>query len=647
MKANKNLVNLGIQKTVITLSACVLFAFDGTVRADDANWTGATSKDWNDTTNWSMTPTASTYLQVNTGSGSFPVPVISADETLPSAGGIVIGQWYNTGRLDHVAGTVNWGGDVNLGWGVGNATYNLADTTTTGGALTGYGTGSGSAIIGGSLSLGGQWSWQGGHETLNVNTTGTLAVTWDLAIGRGNMGVTWWDNGNGVGTMNVDAGTVTVGGTIKIGFDVNHDGDNIGAATGALKVGGGSVSGLKFDLGYGTNSTTSDNIGVLTVTGGEVNATGTNRWWPGTGVRLAAATSQGNGGTATVDLNGGTLSAFNVFSEDYSGDTASYTKGTSTFNFNGGTLKAIANPADYYTDFMLGLTAAYVKAGGAVIDSNGFNIKISQPLLTGESSKDGGLTKKGDGQLEIAGEYTYTGDTTVIAGTLSVQRASFDDASTITIAAGATLNLNTSGATDTVGSLILSGVTKPAGTYGAIGSGAQHETSLITGTGFIVVAGVVDPYADWIATFPSLTGSNADRGADPDGDGLTNIQEFAFNGIPNNGAASGKIRSSVETINSEKVLVLTLPVRDGAVFSGNTPAEATLVGDQLGYRIEGTNDLTTFDQAVSEVVPAASSGLPALDAGWTYRSFRLNGNIGGATPRGPSGFLRAVVVDTP
>ena len=103
----------------------------------------------------------------------------------------------------------------------------------------------------------------------------------------------------------------------------------------------------------------------------------------------------------------------------------------------------------------------------------------------------------------------------------------------------------------------------------------------------------------------------------------------------------------METIESEKALVLTLPVRDGAVFSGASPAAATLVDEQLGYRIEGANDLTAFDQAVYEVVPAASSALPLLDDGWTYRSFRLDGNIGGTTPRGPKGFLRAVVIDTP
>jgi len=280
----------------------------------------------------------------------------------------------------------------------------------------------------------------------------------------------------------------------------------------------------------------------------------------------------------------------------------------------------------------------------------GVDLTVSTPLIdqSGDfGSAPGGLTKTGAGTMRLSAASTYTGNTVVIQGVLSIDTPSLSDTGELNVAAGATLNLNTSGATDTVGSLVLAGITKHGGTYGAIGSGAQHETPLITGTGFILVAGAADPYADWIATFPSLAGPDAARSADPDGDGLTNIQEFAFNSIPDSGAASGKIRSSVETIGSVKVFVLTLPVRDGAVFSGDTPATATLVDEKLGYRIEATNDLTTFDQAVSEVVPAASSGLPALDAGWTYRSFRLNGNIGGTTPRGPRGFLRAVVIDIP
>ena len=56
---------------------------------------------------------------------------------------------------------------------------------------------------------------------------------------------------------------------------------------------------------------------------------------------------------------------------------------------------------------------------------------------------------------------------------------------------------------------------------------------------------------------------------------------------------------------------------------------------------------TVFDQGVTEISPAITAGMPAPNNGWGYRSFRLNGVIGGATPRGPSGYLRARITQTP
>jgi autotransporter-associated beta strand protein len=275
------------------------------------------------------------------------------------------------------------------------------------------------------------------------------------------------------------------------------------------------------------------------------------------------------------------------------------------------------------------------------------DLNVSTPLInpSGDfaSTPVGGLTKIGAGTMLISAASSYTGSTVVSEGVLSIQSASLSDTGKLNVADGAVIDLNFVGS-DTVDSLVLGGANQPAGTYGAVGSGAEFETPRITGTG-LIIAGEPDPFVEWIASYPSLTGPNTARDADPDGDGLTNIQEFAFNSAPDNGGASGKMRSAVSAVGANQALVLTLPVRDGAVFAIGAPASATLPDEQITYQISGTNDLATFDQSVSEVIPSLSSGLPALDAGWSYRTFRLDGNVGGATPRGPMGFLRAAIVD--
>ena len=134
------------------------------------------------------------------------------------------------------------------------------------------------------------------------------------------------------------------------------------------------------------------------------------------------------------------------------------------------------------------------------------------------------------------------------------------------------------------------------------------------------------------------------KDADPDGDGQNNLAEFALNGDPTSGAASGKVRSRIENVGGENALVLTLPVRGTApapAFSGS-PLTATV--DGVVYTIEGTNDLATFGQRVSEVSPARASGMPALDSGWSYRTFRLNGAV---PARAQQGFLRARIAAAP
>jgi len=132
---------------------------------------------------------------------------------------------------------------------------------------------------------------------------------------------------------------------------------------------------------------------------------------------------------------------------------------------------------------------------------------------------------------------------------------------------------------------------------------------------------------------------NAAPAADAEGDQRTNLLEFATDGIPTSGSDDGKIVNAITQIAGSGHLTLTLPVRNGAVFSGSGEQVSSPV-DGIIYRIQGSTDLTNWTATpVTEVVPAQTAGLPALNPGWEYRTFRLG------TPA--RGFLRAVVEEAP
>lgn len=93
-------------------------------------------------------------------------------------------------------------------------------------------------------------------------------------------------------------------------------------------------------------------------------------------------------------------------------------------DFDGGGVRAIAGVGDF-----LGKSSAewpnvpvYVHEGGAVFDSNGYNIGVHLPLQSA-AANDGGLTKKGDGRLTLSKANTYNGPTRVLGGNVLFQNA--------------------------------------------------------------------------------------------------------------------------------------------------------------------------------------------------------------------------------
>ena len=197
-----------------------------------------------------------------------------------------------------------------------------------------------------------------------------------------------------------------------------------------LHINGGSVL-----VGGGTLMTTGDGYvtiqnGSLTVTNGTVNfnsvqellnaysGTG-NTTVSGSGVLDLKALRITQSGTPAVsnvvNVNAGGTIRLNNFSID-TGQVAPY----GTVNLNGGTLVAKTS-TDGFMGYNVGKWTTnvffYVLAGGAIIDSGTNSISAQLSLYSG-ALNDGGLTKRGNGLFTLANTNTYTGVTSVEAGTL-------------------------------------------------------------------------------------------------------------------------------------------------------------------------------------------------------------------------------------
>jgi autotransporter-associated beta strand protein len=128
---------------------------------------------------------------------------------------------------------------------------------------------------------------------------------------------------------------------------------------------------------------------------------------------------------ASITLKGGTFTA-----------PLFRTTGPGVINFNGGALQASAASDDYIAGATFALN---VDAGGAKIDTNGYEIAIAREFHNISATTPGGLTKLGDGKLTLTAVLTGIGDTTVNQGELNAAAGINTPSDTVYVATGATL----------------------------------------------------------------------------------------------------------------------------------------------------------------------------------------------------------------
>lgn len=390
--------------------------------------------------------------------------------TTGSNANLWVGGLGGTGTLNQTGGTINVAGTLSLARYWGSGTMNITSATVNAGGVNLSHAGAAVDLVTG---------------VMNLNNGGTLNSEGDMNVG-------FAGNGSSQGTLNVNAGGVlNVASTEKRWLVVNR----WDTAKGVINVNGGTINlNTNTDLIFSAGNAGSTGASVVTLSGGAITS------YSGNGV--------GGDASGVLDLNrAGGAAADNTFNLDggvltIAGVITTSNNGTATFNFNGGTLRA-ANASATFLDLGGASQTAVIKAGGALIDTNGYDVTISQALLDGTGG--GGLTKNGLGTLSLTGANTFTGDILVNAGTLSLSSAFIDDAASVSLITGSVLNLNYVGA-DTIGSFFVGGAPTLIGTYGGIGSGADYELAVITGTGWLNVTASAIPEPSSFAALAGLAG---------------------------------------------------------------------------------------------------------------------------------------------
>ena len=463
----------------------------------------------------------------NTGTNAFAGMIADGTGSVIGITKADAGTWYLSGNNTYgcattvQAGTLSINSITDVGGGASaigapttaaNGTLAIGSGTTAG-TLKYTGTGNSSNRV---INMAGTT----GGVVLDQSGSGLLKLTSPLTVtGTGNKTLTLQGSTSGTGEF---AGAIADNGTSNL-ISVSKSGSGIwtlsgtNAYTGATTVTGGV---LRADDGVGLPANS-----LLTLQGG-VLETGTN-------FDRTAGTSAGN-----VQLPCGTsgFSAHGGAAQVAIGTLASPTPLTmGAAAFAPATLVLNADSADSKLTFLNPISFSgwnlQVYVGAATAEMSG--------TLSGDVSAN--LSKSGNGTLILSGNNTFGGNLTVNAGTVTLKQPTLAQYGTVSLETGTVLNLDFTG-TNVVTGLTLGGVPKMPGIYNS-----ANAAPYITGTGILYVYGGDSdgdgiPDGWMIVHFGHAAGMAGDLSRaddDPDGDGLTNLQEYLSGTDPLNPDTDG------------------------------------------------------------------------------------------------------------
>jgi autotransporter-associated beta strand protein len=421
----------GAKPTVVATGNSLQFTTTPIGAGGSVIWTGATNNQWDvqTTQNWSLNGSPNTFFTGddvtfnNTGAN----PAVTLTGTVSPRNMVVNSSTNNygfTGGVISATGTLTKQGSSTLTFG---NTNQFTSVSLEGGAVD---------VSGVAGTLGTGPLTMAGASIVNVGSGAALTNS-SLAVAAGTSN-TLSINGGAAAGGTTSIPTLTGDGNLSIVGNVDDKWlalGNTGGFTGELSIGPD-----------GTNATLLGNVRML---GGQTT-------FPNAVVNLSGLTLANQAGASAAE-------AVFAFGE-LNGDAATILNA-----FIGGSTSrpdAVWRIGDLNTDSQF---------DGLIVD----NAATAADSLSH-------VLKVGTGKLTLTGLSSYTGDTTVQDGELSVTNAFFADTSDLFVGSTGVLDLDYIGS-DSIDSLYFGNVPQAPGVYGGIGSGAQFQVSYITGSGTLSV----------------------------------------------------------------------------------------------------------------------------------------------------------------
>jgi len=491
-----------------------------------------------------------TGLYANTGG------TISADASIPGNTAITVnssgvGVNANGGNVTLVGSTINATGVgletfVNAGTAGGITATNVTVTTTAASGFGAYANGNSQITVnGGSITTSGDNAHglevNGGTITIGANGNNTTVIAngagADAIFGTAAGGTVTITNGNlsssqadAVGvlagtatTVNVSATTLSGAGNLVSGAGVaNITASNASQLTGAAASANSSVtlqSGSIWHLSAPVGAATASTLGSLTMDSGTVqyNTAAPLTLTSGVALNAGGGTFDTNGFNATIGspisgvgsltkIGAGTLALTNAnsFGGGTSLDAGTILVGNASALGVGTLAMAATTTLDFDNSYTLG--NAITLSGVPFINVNG-GLTVTLTGVISDGMSPGTLEKTGAGKLILIADNTYSGDTTINAGTLQLGNGGSTGSIVGNVANDGTLAFNRSNTLSFAGVISGSGGVDQIGSGTTVLSGANSysgPTNVLAGT---LAAGAVGTFSPNSAVSVASAGS--------------------------------------------------------------------------------------------------------------------------------------------